>query len=303
MINSKVIILGAGPSGITAAIYLKRAGIPFILIEKSMPGGKVALTAKVDNYPGLISIDGVDLALKFQEQLNEFDIEITYDSINKLDKVDSSFILEGDFDSYSSEYVIIATGTKERKMELPNEDKFYGRGVSFCAICDGALYKNKDVAVIGGGNSALEEALYLASIVNKVHLIHRRNEFRGDLILEEKTKENKNIIIHTPYVPSSLLGDKNIEGLMIKNVETSIEEQINLSAVFVYIGNIPNTDYLSLEVEKESGYIKVDEDMLTSVDKLYAIGDVRNKKLRQIVTAVNDGALAAIAIEKEINKA
>ena len=303
MINSKVIILGAGPSGITAAIYFKRAGIPFILIEKSMPGGKVALTAKVDNYPGLISIDGVDLALKFQEQLNEFDIEITYDSINKLDKVDSSFILEGDFDSYSSEYVIIATGTKERKMELPNEDKFYGRGVSFCAICDGALYKNKDVAVIGGGNSALEEALYLASIVNKVHLIHRRNEFRGDLILEEKIKENKNIIIHTPYVPSSLLGDKNIEGLMIKNVETSIEEQINLSAVFVYIGNIPNTDYLSLEVEKESGYIKVDEDMLTSVDKLYAIGDVRNKKLRQIVTAVNDGALAAIAIEKEINKA
>ena len=299
MVNTDVIIVGAGPSGITAAIYLKRAGVPFIIIEKSMPGGKVALTSTVENYPGYAKIDGVDLALKFQDQLNKNEIELTFDNITKIEFNNNNFVLEGDFDTYKAKYVIVATGTKERKLELENEEKFYGRGISFCAICDGSLYKGKDVAVIGGGNSALEEALYLSTIVNKVYLIHRRNEFRADAILQEKVKNTDNIVIYTPYNSISLIGENKIEGLIIKEIDGE-EESISLDGIFVYIGNVPNTDFLKLDYEQMNGYILVDENMQTSFDRLYAVGDVRSKKLRQIVTAVNDGAIAAISIEKDI---
>lgn len=301
MVKKDVIIVGAGPSGITAAIYLKRAGIDFALIEKSMPGGKVALTAKVENYPSFNSIDGVDLALKLQDQLTFNNIELTFDNIKEIKK-EEDIVLQGDFDTYVCKYLIIASGTKERKLELEKEDKFYGRGLSFCAICDGFLYKDKEVAVIGGGNSALEESLYLANICKKVHLIHRRNEFRGDEILSNKVKDTKNIIIHTPYVPTSILGDNEFTGLVVKNVNSSEEKNILVNAAFIYIGNTPNIDFIKFDLDLKDGYIKVDEDMLTSLDNVYAVGDVRSKKIRQIVTAVNDGAIASLAIEKEMKK-
>ena len=298
MIKTDVVIVGSGPSGISAAIYLKRANIPFVIIEKSMPGGKVALTATVENYPGYKKIDGVELALKFQEQLTFNDIELTFDNILSIKKENDEFILEGDFDSYSAKKVIIATGTKERKLGLDKDDRFYGRGVSFCAICDGSLHKGKEVAVVGGGNSALEEALYLSSIASKVYIVHRRNEFRGDSILVDKIKSTNNIELCTPYIPYSLNGEVSFEGITIKNVENESQKTLNVSSVFVYIGNIPNIEMIKEDVELKDGYILVNEDMETSIEGLYAVGDVRNKKVRQIVTAVNDGAVASLAIEK-----
>lgn len=303
MIKKDVVIVGAGPSGITAAIYLKRAGIDFAIIEKSMPGGKVALTSKVENYPSFNSIDGVELALKLQDQLSFNNIELTFDNIKEINRMQNEYEIIGDFDTYSCKYLIIASGTKERKLDLDKEDRFYGRGLSFCAICDGFLYKDKEVAVVGGGNSALEESLYLANICKKVHLIHRRNEFRGDEILSRKVKTTQNIEIHTPYVPSKILGDNIFEGLLIKNVDTSKEEELLVSSAFIYIGNTPNIEFIKFDLETKDGYILVDEDMKTSLDNVYAIGDVRSKKIRQIVTAVNDGAIAALAIEKEMKKA
>ena len=300
MVNTSVIIVGAGPSGITAAIYLKRANIPFVIIEKYMPGGKVALTAHVENYPSFNSIEGVELALKLQDQLKFNDIDLTFDNITSIKKEDDLFVLDGDFDTYKAKYVIVATGSKERKLGLDKEDKFYGRGVSFCAICDGFLHKNKEVAVVGGGNSALEEALYLSSIASKVYIVHRRNEFRGDSILVDKVKKVENIELCTPYIPSSINGENEFKGLTIKNVEDNSLRDLDVSSVFVYIGNIPNTEMIKEDIVLKDGYIIVDEDMKTSLDGLYAVGDVRNKKVRQIVTAVNDGAIAALAIEKEL---
>lgn len=301
MVNTSVIIVGAGPSGITAAIYLKRANIPFILIEKSIPGGKIALTSIIENYPGYDSIEGVDLALNIKKQLKHNNIETTFDNINEITKDNDIFIVKGDFETYKARYVIIATGTKEKKLNIDKEDKFYGKGLSFCAVCDGSLYKNKDVAVIGGGNSSLEEATYLSSICNKVYLIHRRNEFRGDDILVQKIKKINNIHTLTPYIPISLIGDTTIEGLIIKNNENNVQKEIKVSGVFIYIGNIANSDFIKLDIEQENGYIITNEDMLSSIKGLYATGDIRKKKIRQIVTAVNDGAIAALTIEKEIN--
>ncbi len=301
MVNTSVIIIGAGPSGITAAIYLKRANIPFILIEKSIPGGKIALTSIIENYPGYDSIEGVDLALNIKKQLKHNNIEINFDNINEITKDDDIFIVKGDFETYKAKYIIIATGTKEKKLDIDKEDKFYGKGLSFCAICDGSLYKNKDVAVIGGGNSALEEAIYLSSICNKVYLIHRRDEFRGDDILVQKIKKINNIHTLTPYIPISLIGETTIDGLIIKNNESNKQKELKVSGIFIYIGNVANSDFIKLDAKKENGYLITNEDMLTSIKGLYAIGDIRKKKIRQIVTAVNDGAIAALAIEKEIN--
>lgn len=180
MKETKILIIGAGPSGITAAIYLHRSNIPFIILEKYMVGGKVSTTSYIENYPGFNKADGVELALKLQDQLSYNNIEITYDEIISLKKDNDYFIAEGNEETYKADYVIVASGTEEQKLNLKNENKYIGKGISFCAICDGSLYRNKEVALVGGGNSALEEALYLSTIVKKLYLIHRRNEFRGD---------------------------------------------------------------------------------------------------------------------------
>ncbi len=302
MKKTDVIIVGAGVSGITAAIYLKRAGVDFILIEKYMPGGKVALTSTIENYPGYSKIDGVDLALKLQEQLTFNQIAITYENIASIKKEKKVFTLKGNKEEYQSSFVILATGTKEKTLNLKGEEKFISNGISMCAICDGALYKNQEVAVLGGGNSALEESLYLSSICKKVYLIHRRNEFRGDDILLNKIKKTENIEILTPYNVIEYLGDKNLNAIKLKNLDDSKEKRLDIKALFLYIGNEPTYPNLEFDVLNENGYIITDDNMMSSVDGLYVIGDVRKKMLRQIITASSDGALASIAIEKKMNR-
>ena len=299
MKRTSVCIIGAGPSGITAAIYLKRANIPFIFFEKNMPGGKIPLTSRIDNYPGFINGDGVTLALQMIEQLNKNEIEVTYEEVHSVYKKDDIFIVESSKDMYECTYVILATGTKERKLGLKEEDKYLNKGISFCAICDGALYKNKDVALIGGGNSALEEALYLSSIVNKVYLIHRRNEFRGESLLLDRVKKQDNIIIYTPYVIKNIFGEDRVESIIISSLEKEIE--LKVSGIFIYIGMNPSLEIIKDQIEIDNGYALVNEDMMTSLTNLYAIGDVRKKSLRQIVTAVNDGAIASDSISRLIH--
>ena len=293
--NNKIydsIIIGAGPAGLSAAIYLKRANIDVLVIEKGAYGGKVNYTAVIDNYLGAEKAFGPDLAFKFYNHAIENDVEIVSDDIINVTKKDQLFVIQSDDEEYLAKTIIVASGTTDKKLDLVNANKFEHHGISYCAVCDGPLYKNKDVAVLGGGNSALEEALYLANITSKVYLIHRRNEFRGDKKVIEQIENNPKIILKLSLNIEELIGDKSLEQIKLNNGEV-----INVSALFPYIGQIPNTQFLSFKnLCNENGYIIVNNNMDTNVPGLFAAGDVTNQKLKQVVTATSDGAIAATSV-------
>lgn len=293
--NNKIydsIIIGAGPAGLSAAIYLKRANIDVLVVEKGAFGGKVNYTAIIDNYLGEENVFGPDLAFKFYNHAIENDVDIVSDDIINVTKKDQVFIVKSSDEEYLAKTIIVASGTTDKKLDLVNANKFEHHGISYCAVCDGPLYKNKTVAVIGGGNSALEESLYLANIASKVYLIHRREEFRGENKLVDKIKTNSNIELKLSSTVVELLGNDKLETIKLSNGET-----LNLSALFPYIGQIANTNFLDFKnLCNESGYIIVNSNMETCVDGLFAAGDVTNKKLKQIVTATGDGALAATSV-------
>lgn len=293
--NNKIydsIIIGAGPAGLSAAIYLKRANIDVLVIEKGAYGGKVNYTAVIDNYLGAEKVFGPDLAFKFYNHAIENDVEIVSDDIINVTKKDQLFVIQSDDEEYLAKTIIVASGTTDKKLDLVNANKFEHHGISYCAVCDGPLYKNKDVAVLGGGNSALEEALYLTNITSKVYLIHRRNEFRGDKKVIEQIENNPKIILKLSLNIEELIGDKSLEQIKLNNGEV-----INVSALFPYIGQIPNTQFLSFKnLCNENGYIIVNNNMDTNVPGLFAAGDVTNQKLKQVVTATSDGAIAATSV-------
>lgn len=293
--NNKIydsIIIGAGPAGLSAAIYLKRANIDVLVVEKGAFGGKVNYTAIIDNYLGEENVFGPDLAFKFYNHAIENDVDIVSDDIINVTKKDQVFIVKSSDEEYLAKTIIVASGTTDKKLDLVNANKFEHHGISYCAVCDGPLYKNKTVAVIGGGNSALEESLYLANIASKVYLIHRREEFRGENKLVDKIKINSNIELKLSSTVVELLGNDKLETIKLSNGET-----LNVSALFPYIGQIANTNFLDFKnLCNESGYIIVNSNMETCVDGLFAAGDVTNKKLKQIVTATGDGALAATSV-------
>ena len=300
---SKVVIVGAGPAGITAAIYLKRGGIEPILIEKMMPGGKVSLTHKVDNYPGFSSIGGSDLANEFMNQLMANNIEIVFDEVTKITKLEDGFNVKTSYNEYQADAVIVATGTVERKLGIPGEKEFFAKGVSSCAVCDGGFFKGQPMAIIGGGNSALEEALYLSSITNKVYVVHRRNEFRADQILVDRIKKDDHIEILTPFIPLEVKGDNMVSSLVLKNVETNEEKEISINAMFAYVGADANTSFIDIKgLLDDKGYIVVDSEMTTSIPGLFACGDCIKKNLRQVVTACGDGAVAAMSAVHYLKK-
>ena len=300
---NKVVIVGAGPAGITASIYLKRGGIEPILIEKMMPGGKVSLTHKVDNYPGFTSIGGSDLANEFMNQLMGNNIEIVFDEVTNISKLEEGFLVKTSYNEYNVDAVIIATGTIERKLGIPGEKEFFAKGVSTCAVCDGGFFKGQPMAIIGGGNSALEEALYLSSITEKVYIVHRRNQFRADQILVDKIKVDSHIEILTPYIPLEVKGDNMVSSIILKNVETNEIKEVEIKAMFAYIGADANTSFISnKEVLDEKGYIKVNSEMETSIPGLFACGDCIAKNLRQVITACGDGAVAAMSAVHYLNK-
>lgn len=298
MTNKKVIIIGSGPAGITASIYLKRSGMEPYLIESYMPGGKLSSTYKIDNYPGFDSINGSDLAFKMMDQLTKNQIDIHYETVTSVIKKNDKIIVESSVDSYQTEAVIIASGMTEKKLNIKSEDKFLAKGISFCAICDGGFYKNQPMAIIGGGNSALEEALYLKDLANPLYIIHRRNEFRGDQLVLDQVKESDKIKIMTPYVPVEFKGEEVLDSLVLENVETKEQIEINVKGVFEYVGSIPNTSFVNnKEILNEQGFIEVDDKMMSKIPGIFAAGDVIKKDLRQVVTATNDGAIAAMAVK------
>lgn len=297
------IIIGAGPCGIGSALKLHEAGINFAIIDGGTPGGKVNIAPRVDNYPGCKEIPGPDLAFKFYERLLNKGISITPDNIVSLTKENDLFILKGEYDEYTAKAVLIASGTKERKIGLPKEDELFGHGISYCALCDGHFFKGGDVAVIGGGNSALKEAIHLAHIVKKLYVIHRRNEFRGSVKLVDELKAMDNVEIITPYIPIEILGNEKLTGLVIENREDGSHRTLELDGLFPLVGQLPNTQFVKIDgVLNEWGTIPVDRTMKTSVDGLYAGGDILPRDIRQIYLAEHDGMVAAKSIIDYLNK-
>lgn len=297
-----VIILGAGPCGIGAAISLKKEGINFAIINAGPIGGKVNVAPRVDNYPGFTKIPGPDLAYEFYKKLNANDINVIGDNVISLTKEDD-FVVKCEHETYYAKFVLVATGTKERKLGLPKEEELFAKGVSYCAICDGHFFKGKDVAIIGGGNSALKESIYLAPMVNKLYLIHRRNEFRGLDKLVDELKAMNNVEIITPYVPKEILGNDHVEGLIISQKETLEDRELKIDGLFPLVGQIPNTSFIYIhDVVNEWGTIPVDKNMETSCKGLYAGGDVLPRDIRQIYLSEHDGMVAAKNIIEQLKK-
>ena len=296
-----VLIVGAGPAGLSAAIYLIRSGYEVTIFEKGFPGGKVNLTAEVENYPGIEKISGPDLAFKIYEHAQNLGAKIISKEVKKIIKDKDVFKVFTENDTYLFKAVIIATGTIENKLEVENSLKFENHGISYCAVCDGRFYKDKEVAVIGGGNAALEEALYLEKICSKVHLIHRRNEFRADQIVVDLVKKSSIDIIYDTIV-TKVEGDNLVTGIDLLNVKTQSTSTLKVSGIFPYIGARPNTQFLDSHLLDEKGYLLVNERMETKLVGLYGCGDVIKKDLRQVVTATSDGAIAAINVANYLKK-
>ncbi len=294
-----VIIIGGGPAGLTAGIYAKRANLSVAILEYDAPGGKLVKTAEIANWPGIALTSGVDLAMQMFNHISSLGVEYLYGEVKKLEVVEEGFDITCNDDSvYKSKTVIIATGTKERLLNIPMEKEMYGRGVSYCAICDGAFFKDKDVVVVGGGNSALEEAMYLTQFANLVNVVIRRDKFRADPLVVDKLMANPKIKVTYSSIPVEVVVEDNkVVGLMIKSVENDNISIISANGVFPYIGADPSTSFLTdLNITNEHGYLLVNEKMETSIKGLYGAGDVCEKTLRQVVTAANDGAIAAISV-------
>ncbi len=304
-IQYDVIIIGCGPAGLTAAIYASRANLKTMILEGETPGGKLTKTYEIENYPGIKKISGVDLAMQMMEHGQEFGAELNFGKVVDVEDLGESKLIKlEDGQQFTCKAVIVATGTKERLLDVPNADQFTGRGVSYCAVCDGAFYKGKKVTVIGGGNSALEESLYLTQLVDQVNIVIRRDEFRAEAKTVEKVKSNPKINIVHKHLPHELVvEDGKVAGLVVRNVETNELTTLECSGIFPYIGADPATDFLkNLGVLNEAGYMIVDENMATKVKGIYGAGDVVVKDLRQVVTATNDGAIAANSVARLLNE-
>ncbi len=289
-----LIIIGAGPAGLTSAIYACRAGLSVKVFEELTPGGQAAVTPEIENYPGMKKISGSDFAMSLFEQAAELGAEIEFEKAQKIENAESGKKITTESGEYFSKAVIIANGAKRRLLEIPGEDEFSGRGVSYCATCDGAFFKDKEVAVIGGGNTALEDALYLANICKKVYLVHRRDEFRAVKNLVDRVLTNEKIEILYSHIPVQIKGENKVSSVVLQNQGEDVK--VNVDGVFVAIGLKPDNERFENIVELENGYIKAGEDCKTSQIGIFAAGDTRTKSLRQIVTATSDGAVAATGV-------
>jgi thioredoxin reductase (NADPH) len=299
-----VIIIGAGPAGLSAAIYCGRANLKTGVIDRMGPGGQVATTDWVENYPGFPEgISGLDLSAKMEEQARRFGAEIILAEIESLKEEEGLFTLcctEGDLRAPA---VIIASGTRPRELGVPGESQFKGRGVSYCATCDGALYKEKVAVVVGGGDSAVGEAIFLTRFCRKVRLVHRRDALKATKVLQDRAFRNPKIEFVWSSVVTSINGGERVEGVSVRNVKDDSTTEIPADGVFLYVGLLPNTEFIRGFVDlDEWGYVLTDDSMKTSRLGVYAAGDVRHKGLRQVVTATADGATAAVAMERFLSE-
>lgn len=300
------LIIGAGPAGITAAVYARRYNLNFSIVEEnSLPGGKATLPHRVENYIGFPDgIAGYEISERLNTHLKNLNIELKIKSCKKIAFEEDLFrVFLSENEEILTKSLIIATGTKEKELGIPGEEKFKGRGVSYCATCDAPFFKGKNVAVIGGGDTALSEALYISEFAENVIVIHRREELRGAEILQNRIKRNEKIKLYFNSIPIEIYGSEYLEGLKIKNKLTEEKSLIPVSGVFIFAGYIPNTLILDGLVElNEDGYVITDENMATNKKGIFAAGDVRVKSLRQIVTAISDGAIAAHSVRNYIKE-
>jgi thioredoxin reductase (NADPH) len=299
------IIIGGGPAGLTAGIYLSRARMDTLLIEKALPGGQAILTEIIENYPGFPhGIAGPELMQKMEEQAVRFGLKIEYGEVEEVKiKEDKVKIVRINNQEYKTLTIILASGAEASKLEVPGEEELRGRGVSYCATCDAPFFKHQKIVVVGGGDTAIEEALYLTKFVWEVTIIHRRDRLRATKILQERVFSNKKINFAWDSVVTRVLGNEKVEGVLIQNKKTGEEKEIPCQGVFVFVGNIPNSNFLKKLVKLgEKGYILTDDNMMTSQEGIYACGDVRKKILRQVVTACGEGATASFAAQKYIEE-
>jgi thioredoxin reductase (NADPH) len=309
--HHRLLILGSGPAGFTAAVYAARANLNPVIITGMEPGGQLTTTTDVDNWPGDIEgLQGPKLMERMQKHAEHFDTRLIYDHIVEADLNQRPFVLKGDSDRYSADALIIATGASARYLGLPSEEKYKGRGVSACATCDGFFYRGKNVAVIGGGNTAVEEALYLSNIAQKVTLVHRRESLRAEKILQDKLVEKAksgNVDIQWNYVLDEVLGDDmKVTGMKIKNVTDDSVKEMSLDGVFIAIGHDPNTQIFNDQLEMNNGYIIIRSGLnggatATSIDGIFACGDVSDQIYRQAVTSAGFGCMAALDAEKYLD--
>lgn len=298
-----VIIIGGGPAGYTAALYSARAGLDTLIIEKMSVGGQMTLTGDIENYPGFESIDGFTLGMNMQGAAERFGAVTEYGEVTHVDLLKFPKEITVDQTTYYSKTVILAMGASPRTLGIDGEAEFTSKGIHYCAHCDGRFYKDKTVMVIGGGNSAVSDALYLSRIAKKVILVHRRNTLRATKIYHEPLKNSENIEFLWNSQLSSLITENRVKGAIIKNVITNQEHSLDCDAIFVSIGRRPDTSILKDVIElDENGYIIADESTKTSIDGVFAAGDIRTKALRQIVTATSDGAVAAYFAEEYISR-
>ena len=296
-----IVIIGAGPAGLTAAIYGSRANKKVLVFESNAVGGQIVNTMDIENYPSMPHVNGYDFSNNLYKQATELGAEVKFEKVLSIEDGETKKVTTSN-STYEAKTIIIAAGLENRTLNIPNEQELFGKGLSVCAVCDGGFFRGKDVAVVGGGNTALEDVLYLSNIVNKVYLIHRRNEFRADAKTVEQVKSKNNVEFILDSTISSINGENIVESIEVMN-KTGEVKTLPVSGLFIAIGKIPNTDYLENLIElDEQGFIKSDESCKTNIPGIFVAGDIRNKEVRQLVTATSDGAIAASAAIKYLDK-
>lgn len=297
-----VVILGGGPAGFSAGIYTARGNVSTAILDVSMLGGQPSNYLELENYPGFMKIGGFELMEKFEEHADMFGVQkFPMQEIEDIDLVSSPKIIRTKEVEFRTKSVIIATGAKPMRLGVKGEEEFIGRGVSYCAVCDGAFYKDKVVAIVGGGNSAVEEAIYLTKFASKVYIIHRRDELRADKIIQNRAAKNEKIEFVLNSVVCEIKGQDLVNNLILKNTKTDEMFNLAVDGVFPYIGITPNVENISGQITQDkAGFIITDETMKTSIDGVFAIGDVRKTPLRQVITAASDGAIAGVYAVKYI---
>ena len=299
-----VIIIGAGPAGLTAAIYAIRAGLKIRLFEKNIPGGQAINTDWIENYPGFPDgISGFELMDRIRKQAENLGLSIEIQEVKKVDllgKIKKVYTDKGEFETKT---VIICSGSNPKKLGIEGEEKFIGKGVSFCATCDGPFFKGQDVAVIGGGDSAVQEAIFLAKFAKRVYVVHRRDKLKATKVIQQRAFQQKEIDFIWNTIPTRIIGKDEVDGLELKNVKNGTSFYLPVKGVFVFIGLVPNTSFLNNQLKMdEDNFIITDENMQTSISGVFAAGDVRSKSLRQISTAIGDGAIASFSASRYIEE-
>ncbi len=295
-----VVIIGGGPAGLTAGIYAGRAQLKTVIVEKGLPGGQIAQTDEVENYPGFPEgISGPELASRMVQQAEKFGARIVMDEVLGLEKAEGGYLVRGYERNYRARAVIVATGANPRRLGVPGEDKFYGRGVSTCATCDGFFYRDKEVVVVGGGDAAVEEGIFLTKFARKVTLVHRRDELRANKVAQKRAFQNPKMHFLFSHVVTEILGEDQVTGVRLKNLKTGEEYVYPTDGVFVFIGHEPNTAFLKGVVElRPDGYIAVRDEVFTSEPGIFAAGDVADPIYRQLTTSVGAGTRAAMMAER-----